>query len=392
MKSCAVLFVFVVLGPSLPCVAQTAPPDAQRRGDLEAIAKGWSALAAGRPAEAEALAGALLAGSPRRHEAAMLLIRARILAGRDLAALDGYEQWAAAVRQEDVFLLQPIAIAVLDTLSASTDRSVRIRALGALAAEGDARARARLTDLAAASSGGEADEVLAAAADPGAIERLRATVTAAGGRDVSRAIDALRDANARGAIGAIAAALATENAVPTRMAAARALGALDAREAIPQLRRASQDPEGPVRLMANAALARLGDPAGQEALRALENSPVLDIRLLAVEASAATSPDGAWLPVALSGLQDPDPLVRLNAAGLIAKYAKDPRPGVDAIQQALADPNPALQFAASRELDRLPATVLAGDVAKLRRLLRSVTAEVRIAAASGVLRLAGGVD
>ena len=390
MKSCAVLFV--VLGLALPCAGQTAAPDAPRRDDVESIARGWSALAAGRPADAEATANALLAGSPRRHEAAMLLVRARILAGHDMAALDGYEQWAAAVRQEDVFLLQPIAIAVLDTLSASRDRSVRVSALGALAAEGDTRARARLTDLAAGSGGGEADEALAAAADPGAIGRLRATVTAAGGRDVSRAIDALRDANARGAIAAIAAALAPENAVPTRMAAARALGALDARETIPQLQRASRDPDGSVRLMADAALARLGDPAGQEALRALENSPVLDLRLLAVEASAATSPDGPWLPVARSGLQDPDPLVRLKAAGLIAKYSTDPRPGVDAIQQALADPNPALQLAASRELARLPATVLAGDVANLRRLLRSVTAEVRIAAASGLLRLAGGVD
>lgn len=388
MKGCAILIL--ILAAAAPAGAQTAAPP--RRGDVESLAKGWNALAAGRAPEAETIADALLAGSPKRHDPAELKIRARIHAGRELAALDAYDEWAGAVRQDDVFLLQPIAVAMLDALSASPDRSIQARALGALAAAGDTRAMARLAELAAGPTGSEADEALAAAGDADARRRLRATVTAANGRDVSRAIDALRDANARDAITAIAAALAPENAPPTRMAAARALGALEAQVAIPQLQRAAKDPDGAVRVLANASLARLGDPAAQEALRALAASPVLDLRLLAVEASAPTSPNGEWVAVAQAGLTDPDPLVRLRAAGLLARYAADPRPGVDALQQALVDPNPAMQVAASREFDHLPATAVRGDLAGLRRALRAVTAEVRISAAAAILRVSGGLD
>jgi HEAT repeat protein len=394
MKSSLLLVIAALAAPAAPVNAQTAPPPptARRQVNVETLAKGWTALAAGRAAEAEAIADAMLIGSARGHDATSLKIRASVAARRETAALDGYERWVTAVHQEDVFLLQPIAVAVLDTLSLSTDRVVRLHALGALAAQGDAQAKARLAELATGPTGAEADEVLAATGDRAAIGRLRERVAAGGGRDVSGDIDALREAKARDAIPAITAALAPSNPAPTRMAAARALGQLGVQEAIPQLKQAAQDQDIGVRILATAALAQLGDPSGQDALRELARSPVADIRLLAVEGSASADPNGEWVGVARGALQDADPLVRLRAAGLIAKYASDPRPGVDAIQQALADPNPAMQAAAGTELGRVPAAALAADIPALRRGLRSGTAEVRLAAANALLKLAGGVE
>ena len=391
MKSVVLLFVIATL--AAPAAAQTPPPLAPRRhGNVETLAKGWTALAGGRAAEAETIADALLLGTPKAHDAMALKIRASVAARKETAALDAYDKWAAAVRLEDVFLLQPIAVAALDLLAISRDQAVSVRALAALAAAGDTQARTRLNDMSSGPSAGAADEALAEAGDRAAIGRLRSRVAAGGGRDISREIDALRDANARDAIPAMTAALAAGNPAPTRMAAARALADLGAQEAMPQLKQAAQDQDVGVRIMANAALARLGDPSGQDAMRELASSPVADVRLLAVEGSAPADPNGAWVAVAQSAMQDADPLVRLRAAGLVARYAANPKPGVDALQQAMADANPAMQDAAATEFRRVPVAAAATDLAALRKALRSSTAEVRLAAAAALLKIAGGVD
>jgi HEAT repeat protein len=392
MKSAVLLLVIASL--AAPAARQNQPPplSARRQGNVATLSKGWSALAAGRAAEAEAIADAMLLGAPKAHDAVSLKIRASLAGKPETAALDAYEKWVAAVHQEDVFLVQPVAVVVLDTLALSTDQAVRVRALAALAAAGDTQARTRLADMSASAQGGEVDEALAMAGDRAATTRLQARVAAPRGRDVSRDIDALRDANSRGAIPAITAALAASNPVPTRMAAARALADLGAQEAIPQLKQAAQDQDVGVRIMANAALARLGDPSGQDAMRELASSPVADVRLLAVEGSAPADPNGAWVAVAKSAMQDADPLVRLRAAGLIARYAADPKPGVDALHQAMADANPAMQEAAATEFSRLPAAAAATDIAALRKGLRSSAAEVRLVSAAGLLKIAGGVD
>ena len=176
------------------------------------------------------------------------------------------------------------------------------------------------------------------------------------------------------------------------MAAARALGTLDARSAMPQLRNALRDPDGPVRTAATLALAQLGDEAALARIDDFLNSPAADIRVAAAEVRAASSPDGPWVTVATGALQADDPLVRLYAARVLVEHAADPSAGLDVLMQSLADPNPAMRLAAAGTLDRVPAAALPADLAGLRQLLRDGSADVRASAAGAILRMAGGVD
>jgi hypothetical protein len=380
--------------------ARTAGSSSSEEAQL--LAKGWTAVAAGKPAEAEKLGDALLKASPRDHGAIALKIAARLAARgatAAVAALDAYEGWLQAVRErEDVFLLESIASGSLAALATSTDATVRARALELLAASGNQNAAAQLRTIATAEGGkeggkaGVSDAALARLGDANAVQRLAARVKSGAGRDVSDAIDALVDANVQNAAGTIAAALDPARPLPTKMAAARALGTLGDQNVLPQLKKALQDPDPPVRVMAAAALARLGDNAGADIVRSFENSPVGDLRLLAVEASASGNPTGPWVTVATGILQDPDPLVRLRAAELLLQHAADPGAARDTFLQALADPNPAMREAATQRLDRLPASALERDLPALRKLLRDPSPRIQLEAAGGILKIAGAIQ
>ena len=393
-----VLFLLALALPpeqgTRPAAETTSAPSTVAWRGTEQLAKGWAALAAGRAGDAESIADLLLQGGMRRHDAATLKIHARVQAGRADAALDTYEQWAQTAAREDVFLLQPIARGLLYGLSKSPDAGTTLRALEALAVNGDTDAAARLEQMTSApDAGGTADETLARLGNAAAIGRLQQRVTSPGMRaDVSNEIGALVKAKASGAALAIAGALDPARPMPTRLAAARALGQLDARDAIPQLRRALDDPDPPVRFVAAAALARLGDQAGAALLTQMENSPVADIRMMAAEVAAPGAPSGAWVAAATAALQDPDPMARLGAADLLMRYAADPAAGKAVLDQALADPNPAMRLVAARALAEIPPAVLGTDIVQLRRLLRDTDAQIRIAAAGSLLRLTGGID
>jgi HEAT repeat protein len=377
--------------PAAPSPAK-ALASAPMRGADE-LAKGWTALAAGRAGDAETIADALLRTGTRRHDALLLKVHARVQAGRIVAALDAYEEALRGAPAEDVYLVQPIARGLLDALSRGSDLGVRILALKALAQAGDRDAAARLGELAAGDQTGAADTALAGLDNPRAIARLEQRIATAGPRaDVSDAIDALAKARATSAVKAITGALDTPRPLPTRLSAARALGLLDARDAIPRLQQALTDPDPPVRMMAAAALSRLGDQSGADLLRIMETSPVADVRLMLAEIAAPKSPDGPWVATALKAMDDADPLVRLSAAELVVKYAADPRPGLAVLTGALADANPAMRLAASRELAEVPTPLLGNDLPSLRKWLRDAGPEVRIAAAAAVLRLAGGIE
>jgi HEAT repeat protein len=366
--------------------------------DAQLLAKGWTAVAAGRPAEAEKVGDALLKASPRDHDAVALKIAARLAARgatAAVAALDAYEGWLQAVRErEDVFLLESIASGALGALATSTDATVRARALELLAASGSQNAAAQLRTIATAEGGkqGVSDAALARLGDASAVQRLAVRVKSGAGRDVSDAIDALVDANVQNAAGTIAAALDPARPLPTKMAAARALGTLGDQNVLPQLKKALQDPDPPVRVLAAAALARLGDNAGAEIVRSFENSPVGDLRLLAVEASASGNPTGPWVTVATGILQDPDPLVRLRAAELLLQHAADPGAARDTFLQALADTNPAMREAATQRLDRLPASALERDLPTLRKLLRDPSPRIQLEAAGSILKISGAIQ
>lgn len=399
MRSAAAAAVLVMLtltplaGQETPLAAARPAAASPALRAAEQLAAGWGALASGRTEAAEAIADRLIQAGPRRHEALALKISARVQAGHPETALDDYEQWMKSAPHEDVFLLQPVAVGVLEALARAAELAVRVDALQALAEAGDDTAPVRLARIAASGPGsGAADEALARIANPEAIVRLSRRVDTPSPRaDVSGAIEALAAVHPSGAAKTIAAALDPARPMPTKLAAARALGMLGGSEAIPQLRRALLDPDPPVRMAAAAALARLGDASGGDLLREMENSPVSDIRLMAAEGSAAGNPAGAWVATATSALSDPDPLARLSAARLLVEHAADPTAGLAVLNAALLDPNPALRLAAARGIEDLPRQILGTHVPTLRRLLRDGDPRVRIGAAAALLKLADGV-
>ncbi|HMF61967.1 MAG TPA: HEAT repeat domain-containing protein [Vicinamibacterales bacterium] len=395
MRSVGIVAVLVLATSSLVSGQQKARPAAAAGGSsAQDLATGWSALASGRTADAEAIAEKLLLAGSRRHDAVSLKISARVRAGRADAALDPYEEWLKTSPHEDVFLLQPIAAGILEGHAGAKDAGVRVDALQALAEAGDKGAASKLAALAASGENpGVADEALARVGNPQAVARLTRLVAAPGGRrDLSGVIDALVKAKPAGAVAALTAALDPGRPMPTKMAAAKALGTLGAAEAIPQLRRALQDPEPPVRMMAALSLARLGDQSGNDLIRNMENSPVADIRLMAAAVSAPNNPTGAWVSTATGALEDPDPGVRLSAAQLLLAHGADRTAAAAAMNRALADPNPALRLLATRAVAETPPEAMAGDVPSLRRLLRDSDPRVQIVAAGVLLKLAGGVD
>lgn len=395
MRSAGIVVVLVLAGSAMLTAQQKARvPAAAGGSSAEDLATGWSALASGRTADAEAIADKLIQAGSRRHDALSLKISARVRAGRADAALDQYEAWVKASPHEDVFLLQPIAGGILEGHAGAKDAGVRVDALQALAEAGDKGAASKLATLAASGdSAGVADEALARIGNPQAVARLTRRVAATGGRrDDSGAIEALVKAKSAGAVAALTAALEPGRPMPTKMSAAKALGTLGAVDAIPQLRRALQDPDPPVRMMAAVSLARLGDQSGNDLIRNMENSPVADIRLMAAGVSAQNNPTGAWVSTATGALDDPDPGVRLSAAQLLLAHGADPTAATAALNRALSDPNPALRLLATRAVADTPPEVLAGDVPSLRRLLRDSDPRVQIVAAGVLLKVAGGVD
>ena len=302
----------LLLAATPPLVqAQTGSRDAQ-------LARGWSEIAAGRAAAAETVADRLLKLSPTDHDAISLAVAAALRGPGSNRALDSYERWLTASKQEDPFLLDEIAVSVLRTLAASDNPRARFTALGALARYGDAAARKEIGALAGQTElSVEAEAALARAGDPSAIPRLRARIAAGGPLDKSEAINALKETGQPGTVDAIAEAL-SDPAPPSRIAAANALAELGAVEALPKLRAAAADPEPSVRTMVRVALGVLGDPGYRDDAAALATSPLGDFRLLHARAEARRDPESpGWVSLAEALLADEDAAVRLGAADLL---------------------------------------------------------------------------
>ena len=360
--------------------SQPAQPDT-----ASALGRGWTALGHQQAAQALAVARQILQTNPASHDGLSLAIAALTIAAQPIQALDAYESWFAAVRHEDPFLLQPIAMAVLRQLAESRELRVKLGALSALADAGDAEAHRQLGELLAdqgAPPGVDAD--LAASGDQAAIARLESQVTAGGTRDKSASIDALARANARTAVPALIGAL-KDPAPPTRMAAANALADLEATDAIPALKAALQDPDPAVRNMVAVALARLGDESGGVTIQSLAESPVSDLRLLGMKAAARDNPQGPWADGVQGLLKDPDPMVRLKAVRVLLESGRRTEAAAAALDAALADETPGIRTEAARLLREVgqqqPAVQ---SPAYLRRLLRDRLPEVRVEAARGL--------
>jgi HEAT repeat protein len=383
----ATMIALVVSASAQPVPASRATPTqnapAAANPSAAGLGRGWTALAAGRHADALAAARQILRRDPADHDALSLAVAALTAGRQSLASLDLYEQWLGASAHEDLFPLKAIAKSFLLDLSESPEPRIRIAALLARAEAGEPGAHDMLEQE--ARSGAvplELDAALAAAGEAPATGRLEALITAGGSRDKSAAIEALAAAGPAGASAAIAKAL-NDPAPPSRIAAASALADLGAVDAVPALKAALADSNPAVRFMVRVALARLGDPEGGTALQELTASPVSEFRLLAARLAAAKDPRGNWSATVLPMLQDDDPLVRLHAANLLFQYgrAAEAQPAVDA---ALSDRAPFVRTQAAR-LFRERMTALDPNLPKIRQMLRDRLPEVQIEAAKALL-------
>ena len=145
-----------------------------------------------------------------------------------------------------------------------------------------------------------------------------------------------------------------------------------------------KDPDPQVRNNAALALKRLGSTAGSEIADALINSELAAVRLEALSV-LRDDPSVPVAALAASALQDPDPLVRLSAAELVAPS----QPGVAAamVAEIGSSENPAVAGAAARVMGSTGLTLPSGS---LVGLLRSTSPMIRVQAGRTVLGRARG--
>jgi HEAT repeat protein len=346
--------------------------------DAATLARGWTALAAGRASEAVAAADQILRRVPWSHPAIALRIEA-LSATDAIRGLDAYDAWIAPRKTEDAGLIEPIARAVLDQVAHSRETDLAREAVRLL---GQARVSVP-ADLTSALSAGDpfgADAALAAKGDGPALQRLAAAAVAAETRDKTLVANALEAAGAAGVPGL--ESMLSDRIGPNRAAAAAALGRLEAPGAAAALQHAFTDQDPFVRSSAAVALARLHNAEGSAYVQQMLQSDVPDLQLMA--AQAWNGQPGPWVETIRPLLQNRDGLNRVRAARLIA--AVDPQSARRALQEALGDTNPVMRAESAKvtaELAQQQSGI--ADIAELRRLLRDKDASVRLYAAGALL-------
>lgn len=358
-----------------PAAAQVPNPAPAEAAELGA---GWSALAAGQTGSAAAIAATAIGKYPRSLGAATLFIQTEALRSGAIAGLSAYEQWLGGRSLEDPFLVRVVALGFLrEAVRVTPAGDAQRLAFQALSLDGDAATLAALAQT-TPPNGVVEMQMLGAMGNEGAVLGLVAILREILG-DRTRIINALRDTRSPRAAQALIEVL-SDQLPSNRMAAADALGQMGATVAIDRLRGLLTDHQSAVRLAAARALFRLRDPAGTPLLRELENSEYSMVRAQALEATAGDA-DQTWLNSVRRLLGDPDPLVRLLAAKLIAPH--DAAAAEAAVRGLMNDSNIAVQEVANQTL----AEVVATDWPTLRRYLRSSDPVIRTAAAARILDL-----
>ena len=361
-----------------PAAAQVKDPSPSAGdADTKTLAEGWSSLAAGKSDAAVKAADKLLVRRPWNHAALALKIEG--LATRDvLAGLDAYEAWQKNRGPEDVGLLEPIARAIVLDVARRGDPDLRREAVRLLR---EARVTVPPADATRDSPDSVmADAALAAQGDAAAARRLEAAAAQPSGPNRTRIIEALETAGPAGTK-ALITILGAPSSGPERGLAAAALGRMRAEPARPALLQAIKDPDPFVRVSSAVALARMGDDTGRSMVEDLLASPVPDLRIMAAE--AWNGQPGPWVEAIRPLLDNPDGLVRFQAAELVAPV--DPEAARRVLEDAATNENPAIRAEAGRIATSLASQTSGADLAALRRLLRDSDMTVRLRAAGAVL-------
>lgn len=377
MRSLFTAFVVVLTltSASLRASAQVrdrpAAPAAAPASDAATLATGWNALAAGQRDAAARAAGEILARTPWNHAAIALRIEA--LSSPDpLRALDAYEAWLGKRTREDAGLLEAIPRAIVLQIAGSTEPDLRHEARRLLTA-----AHVPLPPRAAEDAIDQltADAARAKDGDPAALKRLDTAATA-GTLDPSVLTEALEAAGPPATPTLMM--MLNAPAGPSRAAAAAALGRRNAEEARPALQKLLTDMDPFVRSSAAVALARMGDQQAQAVVDRMLLSDVPDLRLMAAEAwNGQDGPwVSAIMPLlenrdGLTRLQaaqliapvnpelarrtlreaagDPNPVIRAEATRVMEHVAQQvPDIGdISQLRRLLRDPDPAVRLHAA---------------------------------------------
>src|SRR5262245_4496773 len=335
------LTLFLALGPVFAQAPQSQPPqmrppDASQTTAL--LAKGWAALAANDSATAAGIAAQIITLDPRSASGLALAVEAGILRGGAADALRAYEQWLAARRIDDPYSLRRVAQAFL--WEGSRNPAARLEALRALAADGDQTAVNELGAAMAANRFGET-ATLASLGNEQAVKQLIQQLQTMPGNKAG-IIEALAKSRSRLAVPPLVELLDDKND-DTKAIAADALGRLGAQEAVLKLR-PLLDERNPfhVRLKAAGALARLADGSGAALLRnIMSGSEYPAVKLAAAREIPPDLNDAEWINTVRRLLGDSDPVVRMDAAQLIAPY--DLAAARAVLEGAASDPNIAVR-------------------------------------------------
>jgi HEAT repeat protein len=372
----------VLLGLML---AQTPPPRPDpsagvKDTDAAALAIGWNAVGSGLNDVAVRAADTILQRRPWDRGATVLRMYALAKASPE-RGLDAYEQWLKRGRAEDAGLLEPVAIAVLQQIAVSKPE-LRTQALRALVLARVAGAREALAAEKNNPQAQLAAEVSAArAGDSAASQRLMGMASEGGSPSLAHAF-----AEMGVSAGEPGLLLLMQSRDPqTRAAAVEALGAIKsdaARAAVTALR---SDPDPVVRLSSIISLAQMGDAAAMTEVERMINGTVPD--LVIAGARAWEGRPGPWVGAMRPLLDNPDGLIRLEAARAIAPV--DPDAARRVLGTALGDANPVIRYESAKAFAEVPDLRLGGeDIAALRQRLRDADPQVRVSVASALLRLA----
>lgn len=369
--------VFVVI---IACVARVQAQDRTPDAYAAALGRAWTALAHGQQADAVRAADEALRINARSHDAIAAKIAALSVA--DAArALDTYEGWVKTT--DDVFLLDPIARGVLASIAAGGDTALQIAALEQLARAGTEAARTRLAELRTKAQNHAAAAALARLGDAAAASKLVETVRS--GAVAPDAAPELLESAGSAAVPALRELL-KHPVAPVRADAARALGRLGVTDAASDLRTAMADQNPLVSASAAVALTKLGDREGETRTKEMLESELPDFRLMAAEAYVGRG-GGPWVNAIMPLLRDPNGLMRFQAAALIAPI--DPDAVREVLVSGVSDPNPVIRGEAARVLaDQIASKSVMTDLPSVRRLLRDRDPAVRLRAAEIVLGLA----